>query len=225
MKTKTEIHFGFDFRFCVHLFLFSFSFLFFRFCFYFCFYFHFHFCIFFFVFIFFFSFAFVFVVILLFILLLVFSLVFIFEFYYGTSKPPKKTYRHYKKFHYLKFNNELKTALTKENIDNCQFDKKLWKFQITTLEAIECKSRVICVYIFMSWRLKIKNYTENSLRAFKKQKNFCMWLLEKRKPFFKNLYSLVVKDNGLFFFREGDHGSNIQLFVSTFFISNHFLSN
>ena len=41
------------------------------------------------------------------------------------GNPRQITYRDYKKFDSLKFNNELKNVLTIENIDNCtKFDEK-----------------------------------------------------------------------------------------------------
>ena len=64
-----------------------------------------------------------------------------------------------------------------------------------------------------------KNRTENSLRAFEKQKSFCSRLYKKEsKRFFNSLNLSFVKDNKLFwktvkpfFSNKGDHGANIQL--------------
>ena len=64
-----------------------------------------------------------------------------------------------------------------------------------------------------------KNLTENSLRAFKKQKTFVVGCIKKKeKIFFNSLNPSFVKDNKLFwktvkpfFSNKGDRGSNIQL--------------
>ena len=46
------------------------------------------------------------------------------------GNPRQITYRDYKKFDFLKFNNELKNVLTIENIDNCtKFDEKFLEKQ------------------------------------------------------------------------------------------------
>ena len=46
------------------------------------------------------------------------------------GNPRQITYRDYKKFDSLKFNNELKNVLTIENIDNCtKFDEKFLEKQ------------------------------------------------------------------------------------------------
>ena len=61
-----------------------------------------------------------------------------------------------------------------------------------------------------------KNRTENPLRAFKKQKNFCSRLYKKERK--NNLNLSFLKDNKLFwktvkpfFSNKGDRGSNTQL--------------
>ena len=68
-------------------------------------------------------------------------------------------------------------------------------------------------------KVYFKNRRENSLRAFKKQKNFCSLLYKKeREKFFNSLNPSFVKDSQLFwkkvkpfFSNKGDRGSNIQL--------------
>ena len=68
-------------------------------------------------------------------------------------------------------------------------------------------------------KVYFKNRTENSLRTFKKQRNFWSRLYKKeRKYFFNSLNPSFVKDNKLFwktvkpfFSNKGDRGSNIQL--------------
>ena len=68
-------------------------------------------------------------------------------------------------------------------------------------------------------KVYFKNHTENSLRAFKKQKNFCSQLYKKeRKKFFNSLNPSYVKDNKLFlktvkpfFSSKRDRGLNMQL--------------
>ena len=69
-----------------------------------------------------------------------------------------------------------------------------------------------------SYLEKLKNCTENSLRAFQKQKNFCSWLYKKEIKFFFNSLNLsFVKDKLFwktikpFFSNKGNCGSNIQL--------------
>ena len=68
-------------------------------------------------------------------------------------------------------------------------------------------------------KVYFKNRTDNSLRAFKKQKNFCSRLYKKeRKIFFNSLNPSFVKDSKLFwktvkpfFSNKGGRGSNTQL--------------
>ena len=148
------------------------------------------------------------------------------------GNPREITYRDYKKFDSLKFNNELKNVLAIENIDNCtMFDEKflevldkhapLKKKLLRANHASYVSKALRKAIMRRSYLEKVyfKNRTENSLRAFKKQKNFCSRLYKKeRKKFFNSLNPSFVKDNKLFwktvkpfFSNKGDRGSNIQL--------------
>ena len=67
-------------------------------------------------------------------------------------------------------------------------------------------------------KVYFKNCTENSLKAFIKQKSFCNGLYKKRNKFFNNLnLSFVIYDKLFwktikpFFTNKGNHGSNIQI--------------
>ena len=128
------------------------------------------------------------------------------------GNPRQSTYRDYKKLGYLKFNNELKNVHTIENIDNCtKFDEKF--FEVLNKHA-PLKRKLLrenrASYVSKALRKVImrrsylekvyfKNRTENSLRAFKKQKSFFSRLYNKdRKKFFISLKPSFVKDNQLF---------------------------
>ena len=99
------------------------------------------------------------------------------------DNPRQINYKDYKKFDSLKFNKELKNVLTIENIDDCtKFDEKNLEVldkhaplkrkllranhasypSKASLKAIMRRSYLEKVYF--------KNRTENSLRAFEKQK-------------------------------------------------------
>ena len=116
------------------------------------------------------------------------------------GNPRQITYRGYKKFDSLKFNNELKNVLTLENTDNCtKFDEKF-------LEVLDkhapLKKKLLRVnhasYVSKALRKAImrrsylekvyfKNRTENLLRAFKKQKIFVVGCIKKKE----NNFSIV----------------------------------
>ena len=127
------------------------------------------------------------------------------------GNPRQITYRDYKKFDSLKFNNELKNVLTIENIDNCtKFDEKFLevldkhaplKRKLLENHASYVSEAVRKAIMRRSYLEKVyfKNRTENSLRAFKKQKSFFSRLYNKdRKKFFISLKLSFVKDNQLF---------------------------
>ena len=114
--------------------------------------------------------------------------------------PRQITYRDYKKFDSLKFNNEEKNVLTIENIENCT------KFDETFLEVLDkhapLKKKLLrenhVSYVSKALRKLIlrrsylekvyfKNRTENLLRAFKKQKIFVVGCIKKKE----NNFSIV----------------------------------
>ena len=118
------------------------------------------------------------------------------------GNPRQITYRDYKKFDSLKFNNELKNVLTIENIDNCtKFDEKFLevldkhaplKKKLLRANHASYVSKALRKAITRRSYLKkvyFKNRIENSLktaqkRAFKKQKNFCSRLYKKERKIF-----------------------------------------
>ena len=127
------------------------------------------------------------------------------------GNPRQITYRDYKKFDSLKFNIELKNVLTIENIDNCtKFDEKFLevldkhaplKRKLLENHASYVSEALRKAIMRRSYLEKVyfKNRTENSLRAFKKQKSFFSRLYNKdRKKFFISLKPSFVKDNQLF---------------------------
>ena len=147
------------------------------------------------------------------------------------GNPRLITYRDYKRFDSLKFSNQLKNVLTIENIDNCtNFDEKF-------LEVLDkhapLKRKLLranhASYVSKALRKAItrrsylenvsfKNHTENSLRAFKKQKTFCSRPHKKeRKKFLNSLNPSFVKDKHFwktvkpFLSNKGKRVSNIQL--------------
>ena len=114
--------------------------------------------------------------------------------------PRQITYRDYKKFDSLKFNNELKNVLTIENIDNCtKFDEKflevldkhapLKKKLLRANHASYVSKALRKAIIRRSYLEKVyfKNRTENLLRAFKKQKIFVVGCIKKKE----NNFSIV----------------------------------
>ena len=128
------------------------------------------------------------------------------------GNPRKITYRDYKKLDSLKFTNELKNVLTIENIDNCiKIDEKFLevldkyaplKEKLLRANYASYVSKALRKAIMRRYYLEkvhFKNRTEKSLRAFKKQKNFCSRLYKKeRKIFFNSLNPSFMKDNKLF---------------------------
>ena len=115
------------------------------------------------------------------------------------SKPQKITYRDYKNFDSVRFNDELKYALVKEKITSwTKFDEML--IRILNQHASP-KSKLLLANhasdISKSLRKAImkRSYLENlyfkrrtghSLRNYKKQKSFCSRLYKKQKKNFFN---------------------------------------
>ena len=113
------------------------------------------------------------------------------------GNPRKITYRDYKKLDSLKFTNELKNVLTIENIDNCikiaeKFLEVLDKYAPLKEKLLRANyasyvSKALRKAIMRRYYLEkvhFKNRTEKSLRAFKKQKNFCSRLYKKERKNF-----------------------------------------
>ena len=151
---------------------------------------------------------------------------------FSKNKPREIVYRNYKYFNSQNFNDELKFVFSKENIDSCT------KFNQTFLNVLNkyapLKKKQLRAshysYVSKSMRKAIKRrfYLENvyfkkrmdkSLRAYKKQKNYCSRLFKKeRKKFFNKLNPSFFNDNKLFwktikpfFSNKGSSGSNIKL--------------
>ena len=151
---------------------------------------------------------------------------------FSKNKPREIVYRNYKYFNSQNFNDELKFVFSKENIDSCT------KFNQTFLNVLNkhapLKKKQLranhASYVSKSMRNAImrRSYLENvyfkmrtdkSLRAYKKQKNYCSRPYKKeRKKFFNKLNPSFVNDNKSFwktikpfFSSKGSCGSNIKL--------------
>ena len=147
------------------------------------------------------------------------------------GKPKEITYRDYKQFDPSKFKKELKNVLTKENIDSCtKFDeqflkvlnihaplkRKLWRANHAPYIYISKTLRKAIMRRSYLEKVYFKKRTDLSLKAYKKQKNYCNRLYKKeRKNFFSSLNPSFVKDNNLFwktvkpfFSNKGDLGPN-----------------
>ena len=115
------------------------------------------------------------------------------------SQPKEITCRDYKQFDSSKFKNELKSVLTKENIESCtKFDEQFLKVlnshaplkrkllrtnhapyvSKTLRRAIMKRSYLEMIYF--------KKQTDHALIAYKKQKNYCSRLYKKER---NNLFS------------------------------------
>ena len=128
------------------------------------------------------------------------------------SQPKEITYRDYKQFDPSKFKKELKNVLTKEKVGSCtKFDEQFLKVlniraplkrKLLTANHAPYISKTLQKAIMMrSYLEKIyfKKRTDHSLKAHKKQKNYCSRLYKKeRKNFFSSLNPSFVKDNKLF---------------------------
>ena len=100
------------------------------------------------------------------------------------GNPRQITYRDYKKFDSLKFDNELKNVLTIENIGNCtKFDEKFLEvldkhaplkrklLRVNHASYVSKALRIAMMRRSYLEKVYFRNRTEYSLRAFKKQKN------------------------------------------------------
>ena len=115
------------------------------------------------------------------------------------NQPKEITYRDDKQFDPSKFKKELKDVLTKENIDSCtKFDEQFLK--VLNIHA-PLKRKLLranhAPYISKTLRKAItrrsylekiyfKKRTDHSLKAYKKQKNYCNRLYKKES---KNSFS------------------------------------
>ena len=151
---------------------------------------------------------------------------------FSKNKPREIVYRNYKYFNSQNFNDELKFVFSKENIDSCS------KFNQTFLNVLNkhapLKKKQLranhASYVSKSMRKAImrrsyleifyfKKRTDKSLRAYKKQKNYCSRLYNKEsKRFFNKLNPSFVIDNKLFWktikpflSNKGSSGKNIKL--------------
>ena len=111
------------------------------------------------------------------------------------GNPRQITYRDYKKFDFLKFNNEVKNVLAIENAGNCtKFDEKFLevldkyarlKRKLLRANHASYVPKVLRKAIMRRSYLEkvyFKNRTENSLIAFKKQKKtFAVDCMKKKK--------------------------------------------
>ena len=124
------------------------------------------------------------------------------------NKPREIVYRNYKYFNSHNFNDELKFVFSKENIDSCS------KFNQTFLNVLNkhapLKKKQLranhASYVSKSMRKAImrrsyleniyfKKRTDESLRLYTKQKNYCSMLYKK---FFNKLNPSFGNDNKLF---------------------------
>ena len=151
---------------------------------------------------------------------------------FSKNKPCEIVYKNYKYFNSQNFNDELKFAFSKENIDSCNIFNQT--FLNVLNKHIPLKKKQFRAnhdsYVSKSMRKATmrRSYLENvylkkregkSLRAYKKQKNCCSRVYKKeRKQFFNKLNPFFVNDNKLFwktikpfFSNKGSSGSNIKL--------------
>ena len=94
----------------------------------------------------------------------------------------------------MKFNNELKNILTKDNIDNCSKFDEMFLEVLDTYAQLKRKllrgnhasyvpkslRQVIMRRSYLG-KLYFKNHTENSLKAFKKQKKILVDTTKKKQ--------------------------------------------
>ena len=161
------------------------------------------------------------------------------------NKPREIHYRNYKKFDSLKFNVDLKSAFAHEKIESCiKYDEVFMKV-LNRHAPLKKKLLRANHSSHMSKTLRNaimkrshhgKKYlkkTGQSLRAYKKQKNYCSRLYKKeRKKFFKRLNSSFVADNKLFrktiklaISDKRNYGANILDIIENSFIINQEYKN
>ena len=151
------------------------------------------------------------------------------------SKPQKITYRDYKIFDSVRFNDELKYVLVKQKITSCtKFDEM---FLGILNQHAPLKSKLLranhASYISKPVRkaimkrsylenLYFKKHTDHSLRNYKKQRNYYSRIYKKeRKNFLNKLNTSFVPDNKLFWktvkpfsSNKGSHQGNTKLVES-----------
>ena len=116
------------------------------------------------------------------------------------SKPREIHYRDYKKFDSLKFNVDLKNAFAHEKIESCiKFDEV---FMTVLNRHAPLKKKILRAnhssYMSKTLRKAImrRSYLENKflkktdqyLRAYKKQKNYCSRLYKKERKWAKSIF-------------------------------------
>ena len=127
---------------------------------------------------------------------------------FSKKKPREFEYRNYKNFKSLLFNENLKYMFSQDPVNSCD---KFDKIYLEVLEKHATRKKKILranhsSYVSKALRkaimkrsylekLYFKNRTENSLKTYKKQKNYCSRLYKKeRKELFNNLNPSFVKD-------------------------------
>ena len=127
---------------------------------------------------------------------------------FSKKKPREFEYRNYKNFKSLLFNENLKYMFSQDPVNSCD---KFDKIYLEVLEKHATRKKKILranhsSYVSKALRkaimkrsylekLYFKNRTENSLKTYKKQKNYCSRLYKKeRKELFSNLNPSFVKD-------------------------------
>ena len=127
---------------------------------------------------------------------------------FSKKKPREFEYRNYKNFKSLLFNENLKYIFSQDPVNSCD---KFDKIYLEVLEKHATRKKKILranhsSYVSKALRkaimkrsylekLYFKNRTENSLKTYKKQKNYCSRLYKKeRKELFNNLNPSFVKD-------------------------------
>ena len=160
---------------------------------------------------------------------------------FSKKKPRELEYRNYKNFNSVIFNEDLKYMFSQDPVNSCD------KFDKVFLEVLDKhaprKKKILRAnhssYVSKALRkaimkrsylekLYFKNRTENSLKTYKRQKNYCSRLYKKeRKEFFNNLNPSFVKDNKIFwktikpfFSDKGNLRSQIKLIENDELIQN-----
>ena len=143
------------------------------------------------------------------------------------SKPQKITYRDYKNFDFVRYNDELKYVLAKEKITSCtKFDEMFLRI---LHKHARLKSKLFCTnhksYISKPLRKAITKrtylinlYFKKRTDRYKKKQTIAADSTKKRKNFFNKLNTSFASDNKSFwkiikpfFSNNGSHRGNIKL--------------
>ena len=131
---------------------------------------------------------------------------------FSKKKPRELEYRNYKNFNSVLFNEDLKYMFSQDPVNSCD------KFDKVFLEVLDKhaprKKKILRAnhssYVSKALRkaimkrsylekLYFRNRTENPLKTYKRQKNYCIRLCKKeRKEFFNTLNPSFVKGNKIF---------------------------